>query len=1446
MNTSLRKFVRQVVTGTGVAAIATCAFAAVNPPPGPGQTPDYFGVVPNFAASPQPILTSVIISDSGGGTGAIAAATIYDYNQDVQTDGVTDVQVLVGGSGYSAATTVTIQGGPGVTTPATVDPIIVNGVITGFTVVDPGAGYSKAPIAGTGLRKFVDSLPMPNAANNLGQQLPIAVPDTTTFAGSDYYEIGETEYAVQMHSDLPPTSLRGYKQLNNCGVAGAACANHYLGPVILAQKNRAVRIKIVNQLSIGAAGNLPIPVDTTYMGSTGSADTQNRTSLHLHGGTTPWISDGTPRQTIKPVGEVGPNKGESTRNVPDMWFDAAGVLIDDTTSGFAPCQGQVTCAVPGATNDPGDGAQTVYWTNQQSARLMFYHDHAEGITRLNVYAGLAAGYIIGDDTEAGIVSSGLVPDLGDMIPLVIQEKTFVPDNTQPVLNFYGPFASQLNSQDPTWAWGTGNAALGLNGNGDLWVPHVYMTNQNPGDVSGANAMGRWDYGPWFWPPFVGIQNGPVLNPYYDSTCVSSLTNYCEGQYIPGAPNPSGTPEAFNDTPVVNGTAYPFIKVEPKKYRLRILSVANDRVLNLSLLVAASKNSPTTAGAVGTTLMCDGNTIDPATNALVDPADCTEVKMVPFDASQNKITPFPSWWYTFQKSGVTFDGRPSGVFDPNTRGPEMVQIGTEGGFLSSPVEIKNQPVNFEYNVKNIVIGNIKEHALLLGPAERADVIVDFSQFAGATLIMYNDSPAPVPAFDVRQDYYTGDFDNTDTGGTFTTIPGYGPNTRTVMQFRVDATCSSANCGTGSNRAPTSAHPVDDVDTAHLASLTTAVQTAFRTGQPPIIVPQSAYNATYGVNVADSMGGDLSRIADVSLTYQPLVVDASFNVTLGNAVALSLQPKSIIEDFTVDYGRMNAMLGVEVPHTTAINQTSIPQSYIDPPTELVKLSANNGTPVSGTLADGTQLWKVTHNGVDTHAIHFHLFDVQVVNRVGWDGAVSPPQDNELGWKDTVRMNPLEDIVVALRPKTIALPFKVPNSHRILDPSHLADANPAFFANLDPTTGNASNVANNVLTNFGWEYVWHCHILGHEENDMMRAIAVAQQPEIPSIPGLTTANNNLDSNVTVSWTDNSMVSNWVAIQRDTVSTFDSANLATINVPVAECDSQIGCVRSYTDTSVKVTNTYFYRVIAKNTIGGGNGVLEGGYDPTTGAYLQTLPPELASLNPGFIGYGSVTASSDAGAAQSLFVLGSPVAASNVSIQRTSTGSATITFTDASTNETSFRAQVSTDGGATWAFVGAAFNRNTTQSLATGDVLNRNVSVSNTTNALYRVLATNAIGSTPSAVVSLNNTVAPTAPMGVTVAWAIFNAANDRATLAWIDTANNNASYTVQSCVNTAANGNCTSATATWNNLTTNQAGNAVTYTTGNLARLAAGVPVSYSFRVIAVNSVGSAASTINAGPAP
>ena len=58
---------------------------------------------------------------------------------------------------------------------------------------------------------------------------------------------------------------------------------------------------------------------------------------------------------------------------------------------------------------------------------MFYHDHSWGITRLNVYAGEAAGYLITDPTEQALFGpGGPYAGLGEGIPLVIQDRTFVP------------------------------------------------------------------------------------------------------------------------------------------------------------------------------------------------------------------------------------------------------------------------------------------------------------------------------------------------------------------------------------------------------------------------------------------------------------------------------------------------------------------------------------------------------------------------------------------------------------------------------------------------------------------------------------------------------------------------------------------------------------------------------------------------------------------------------------------------------------------------------------------------------------------------------------------------------------------------------------------------------------------------------------------------------------
>ena len=299
----------------------------------------------------------------------------------------------------------------------------------------------------------------------------------------------------------------------------------------------------------------------------------DRATLHLHGGITPWISDGTPHQWITPAGEnTSWPQGVSVSNVPDMLTDQA----DPTTE---------VCKAK------DDGCSTFYYTNQQSARLMFYHDHSYGITRLNVYAGEAAGYAITDDTEKKLVADGTIPGAGDTMPLIVQDRTFVPGDEQlkDVVDNTDPAHPKVLSygQDPTWdtaRWGS---------KGSFWYHHVYMPAQNPGDPSGMSAYGRWMYGPWFWPPATGTKYGPIDNPYYDPACdldkpatwQYQTDPFCEPKQIPGTPNISMGMEQFNDTPVVNGVAYPKVTVQPKAYRLRLLNAANDRFFNFQWYTA---------------------------------------------------------------------------------------------------------------------------------------------------------------------------------------------------------------------------------------------------------------------------------------------------------------------------------------------------------------------------------------------------------------------------------------------------------------------------------------------------------------------------------------------------------------------------------------------------------------------------------------------------------------------------------------------------------------------------------------------------------------------------------------------------------------------------------------------------------------------------------------------
>ena len=187
-----------------------------------------------------------------------------------------------------------------------------------------------------------------------------------------------------MHSDLPATTLRGYVQVETpanagvshhvsvAGVPGVLFVDppSYLGPTIVAQRDTPVRVKFTNKLPTGAGGDLFLPVDTTVMGAQG------------------------PDRMAVP--------SSTRRTAPPCTCTAArprGSATARRTSGSRPparrhavSQGRQRQQRPRHARLRAPASLTFFYTNQQSARLMFYHDHAYGITRLNVYAGEAAGY----------------------------------------------------------------------------------------------------------------------------------------------------------------------------------------------------------------------------------------------------------------------------------------------------------------------------------------------------------------------------------------------------------------------------------------------------------------------------------------------------------------------------------------------------------------------------------------------------------------------------------------------------------------------------------------------------------------------------------------------------------------------------------------------------------------------------------------------------------------------------------------------------------------------------------------------------------------------------------------------------------------------------------------------------------------------------------------------
>lgn len=192
----------------------------------------------------------------------------------------------------------------------------------------------------------------------------LAQPVSGSPGAAAVYNMAIRQFQQKLHRDLPPTTVWGFGDAATNGV--------YPGPTILAKSGEPVTVSWINDLRDSNGSLLTshhLPVDPCPHGAHHAGP---RTVIHLHGGHVPADVDGHPEATFLP------------------------------------------------------GSSAVYtYPNHQLPGTLWYHDHALGITRLNVMMGMAGGYLITDDFEQSL---GL-PSGPYEIPLIIQDRQFNADGS---------------------------------------------------------------------------------------------------------------------------------------------------------------------------------------------------------------------------------------------------------------------------------------------------------------------------------------------------------------------------------------------------------------------------------------------------------------------------------------------------------------------------------------------------------------------------------------------------------------------------------------------------------------------------------------------------------------------------------------------------------------------------------------------------------------------------------------------------------------------------------------------------------------------------------------------------------------------------------------------------------------------------------------------------------
>jgi len=357
-------------------------------------------------------------------------------------------------------------------------------------------------------------------------QTPLLIPPVMPKAGRivvrggknvDYYEISMKQFEQQiLPAGLPATTVWGYGAVSSESKRGLLLHN---APslTIEARWNTPVRVKWINDLKNANNEFLPhlLPVDQTLywanpLGGTSGRDTR------------PTFTS-TPGPYLGPVpivthvhGAIG--VGDESDGYAEAWYLPA---ANNIPSGFASegtwynfFKGKAATSF-GATWGPGFAV--FQYPNENRASTIWYHDHAIGMTRLNVYAGPAGFYIIrgGPDGDDAVLDSRFGTQAVLPGPAPHENEKFPPNKTY----YEIPIAIQDRS---------------FNADGSLFYP---------------NTRELFD-------GFAG--------PFIPDTDLSPIWN----------------PEFFGNVIMVNGNTWPFQRVEQRRYRLRFLNGCQSRFLIL--------------------------------------------------------------------------------------------------------------------------------------------------------------------------------------------------------------------------------------------------------------------------------------------------------------------------------------------------------------------------------------------------------------------------------------------------------------------------------------------------------------------------------------------------------------------------------------------------------------------------------------------------------------------------------------------------------------------------------------------------------------------------------------------------------------------------------------------------------------------------------------------------